>query len=83
MDLLAGNIKPDEFYGEVVYKGRIYVAGALADLMAFREHFEAAFAYSDIGAGPKGETVVYVLNKTTAGKRPDELIAKFRAKRGM
>lgn len=82
-ELVAGNLKPDELYAEVVYKGRIYVADDLKALMAFRSSHEAAYSLVDIGSGPKGETVVYVLTKATAKQRPEALIARFRAKHGM
>lgn len=82
-ELIAGNLKPDVLYAEVVRNGRIFVADDLKELMAFRSSHEASYSFVDIGAGPKGETVVYVLTKATASQRPDALMAKFRAKRGM
>lgn len=82
-ELVAGNLKPDELYAEVVYKGRIYVADDLKALMAFRSSHEAAYSFVDIGSGPRGETVVYVLTKATAKQRPEALIARFRARHGM
>lgn len=82
-ELVAGNLKPDELYAEVVYKGRIYVADDLKELMAFRSSHEAAYSFVDIGSGPNGKTVVYVLTKATASQRPDGLIARFRARHGM
>ncbi|MFP5382607.1 MAG: hypothetical protein ACLGHG_00910 [Gammaproteobacteria bacterium] len=82
-ELVAGNLKPDELYAEVINKGRIYVADDLKELMTFRNSHEATYSFVDVGSGPKGETVVYVLTKAASGKRPDALIAMFKAKRGL
>lgn len=67
----------DEFYGEVVKDGRIHVFSEWVDLKSFLEIREAPHRYTHIGSGPKGETVVYVLNKSNKKKRPDVLIAEF------
>lgn len=66
------------FYGEVVKEGRIYVFSNWSDLKSFLEVGEAPYRYTDIGAGPKGETVVYVLNKDNKKNKPDDLIALFK-----
>lgn len=70
------------FYGEIVRDGRIYVFGSWADFKDFMVNKEVAYTYTEIGAGPKGETVIYALNKETAKKgRPVELIEAFKALR--
>ncbi len=68
------------FYGEVVVDGRINVFSEWADLKAFLEVGEAPYRFTQIGSGPKGETVVFVLNKKNKKKRPDSLIAEFKSK---
>ncbi len=68
----------DGFYGEVVKDGRIYVFSTWQDLKDFLQVGEAPYRYTLIGEGPKGETVVFVLNKSNKKKRPDALIAEFK-----
>lgn len=68
----------EEFYGEMRKHGRIYVFSNKADMDAVRQIGEPSYMYTEIGGGPKGETVVYVLNKNNKKKRPDALIAKFK-----
>lgn len=68
----------DSFYGEVAREGRIYVFQDAKGFKAFRNSGEAAYRYTDIGGGPKGETVVYVLSSSLKDKKPDDLIARFR-----
>jgi hypothetical protein len=69
---------PADFYGELRNHGRIYVFNNFEDMQPVRQFGHPNFFYTEIGAGPKGETVVYVLNKKTKKKRPDALIATFR-----
>ncbi|MEW5780813.1 MAG: hypothetical protein ACOY6N_14170 [Pseudomonadota bacterium] len=66
------------FYGEVIYNGRYYVFGDWQDLKNFLQHKEVPWTFTEIGVGPKGETVIYALNKKTkdAG-RPVALIESF------
>lgn len=66
------------FYGEVKKEGRYYVAGSFEDLMHVVKLGEPALRFADIGAGPEGETVVYVLNASNKKKKPEALIAKFK-----
>jgi len=68
------------FYGEVVDDGRIYVFSEWADLKSFLSVGEAPYRFTEIGSGPKGETVVYVLNKKNKKKKPTALIAEFSKK---
>ncbi len=67
----------DGFYGEVVDEGRLYVFSQWADLKSFLAVGEAPYRFTQIGAGPKGETVVFVLNKSNKKKKPVALIAEF------
>ncbi|WP_428354097.1 hypothetical protein [Methyloprofundus sp.] len=70
----------DGFYGEVINDGRIYVFNEWADLKEFLSVGEAIFRFTQIGAGPNGETVVYVLNKSNKKQQPTELMAEFSRK---
>ena len=80
-DLFNGKVKPEgAFYGEMYSEeGRYYVFNSFADMESTRKVGEANLRYADIGSGPKGETVIYVLNKTNKKKRPDALITEFKA----
>ena len=78
IDLYDGKIKASaNFYAEMVKHNRIYVFSSFADMKTVREFGHPNYQYSQIGAGPKGETIVYVLNKKNKKKRPDALIKKF------
>lgn len=68
----------DDFYGEARLEGRIYVFDSVDDMKSVRETGEAALRYSDIGSGPNGETVVYVLRGDNKKKKPTALIAEFK-----
>jgi len=68
------------FYGEVVDDGRIYVFSEWADLKSFLSVGEAPYRFTEIGSGPKGETVVYVLNKKNKKKKPVALMTAFNSK---
>ena len=78
IDLYDGKIKAsDNFYGEMIKHNRIYVFSSFADMKTVRDFGHPNFQYSQIGAGLKGETIVFVLNKKNKKKRPDTLIQKF------
>ena len=84
VDLFKGDRAAEkEFYGEMVLEGRLYVFNTYQDMIDTRKVGEAIFRYTDIGSGPKGETVVYVLNKGNKKKKPDALIAEFRKMNGL
>jgi len=73
-----------DFYGEVVRNGRYHVFGEWQDFKDYMDHGEVILTFTDIGTGPKGETVVYALNKKTASAgKPVKLIEKFKGLRGM
>lgn len=79
--LYEGQIKPaDDFYAEMVRHGRIYVFSSFEDMTPVRELGHPNFFYSEIGSGPGGETVMYVLNKDNNKHKPEALIAKFKQK---
>lgn len=72
----------DDFYGEVLKDGRYYVFGDLKDMKPFVAFGEVPYAYTDIAAGPKGETLVWVMNSASFKKgRPETRIARFKAAR--
>jgi hypothetical protein len=67
------------FYGEVVRDGRFYVFGEWKDFKDYLAHKEITFTFAEIGTGPKGETVIYALNKNTVKEgRPDSLIKQYK-----
>jgi len=77
--LYENKIKPaKDFYAETIRHGRIYVFSTFADMQTVRQFGHPNFFYTEIGSGPKGETVVYVLNKKTKKKKPTALIAEFK-----
>ncbi|WP_319557775.1 hypothetical protein [Thiomicrorhabdus sp.] len=65
------------FYGEIMKHGRIYVFDSKKDMDFVREVGEPSYMYTEIGSGPNGETVVYVLNKNNKKKKPVALIESF------
>jgi hypothetical protein len=70
------------FYGEVFKGGRFFLFGDLKEMTNFTAFGEVPYSYTDIGAGPKGETIVYVMNKDSypLGK-PTDRTERFRALR--
>lgn len=79
IELYEGKTKPDsEFYAEMVKHNRIYVFSDFEDMKPVRQFGHPNFFYTQIGSGPNGETVVYVLNKSNKKHRPDPLINKFK-----
>lgn len=81
--VMAGTLPaaPD-FYGEAFKNGRYYVFGNLKDMKDFIAFGEVPYSYTDIGAGPKGETLVYVMNKDSYAKgKPNDRVARFKALR--
>lgn len=77
--LYDGKIEADEnFYAEMYKNGRIYVFNNFKDMKTVRDFGHPNYFYTTIGSGPKGETVVYVLNKKTKKKKPVQLIETFK-----
>ena len=78
IELYEGKVKPDAFYAEMRKHGRIYIFDNFEDMNPVRMFGHPNFMYTQIGAGPKGETIVFVLNKKNKKKRPDALIAEYK-----
>lgn len=78
VDMYDGTLKgADVFYGEMRLEGRIYVFGSLEEMNSARVVGEVPLRYTDIGSGPKGETVVYALNGSNKKVKPEAMIALF------
>ena len=68
-----------DFHGEVFKDGRFYVFHTLKDMNDFIEHGEVALAFTDIGAGPNGASIVWVMNKESMAKgRPTATMERFK-----
>jgi len=77
--LYENKIKPAaNFYAETIAHGRIYVFENFADMQPVRQFGHPSLFYMEVGAGPKGETVVYVLNEETKKEKPVALIEEFK-----
>ena len=73
---------PAAFYGEVFRDGRFFLFGSLKDMTDFAAFGEVPYSYTDIGAGPKGETLVSVMNKDSYAKgKPMDRVERFKAMR--
>lgn len=80
--LAAGSPAPSAFYGEVFRDGRFFLFGSLKDMTDFAAFGEVPYSYTDIGAGPQGETLVYVMNKDSYAKgKPMDRLERFKALR--
>lgn len=81
--LMAGSVAPaPNFYGEVAKDGRYYVFGSLKDMQDFLHSGEVAYSYTDVGVGPQGETLVYVMNKDSYPKgKPTVRSERFKSLR--
>ena len=66
------------FYGEMRVEGRIYVFSSLEEMNNARAVGEVPLRYTQIGAGPKGETVVYALNGDNKKVKPVAMIELFK-----
>lgn len=78
--VMAGSLAPAAgFYGEVLKDSRYYVFGDLKDLKNFLAFGEVPYSYTDIGVGPKGESLVYVMNKDSYAKgKPTDRGERFK-----
>ncbi|MBY4678106.1 hypothetical protein [Marinobacterium arenosum] len=85
IDMYNGKLPAaEDFYGELRGEdGRLYVFSTLEDMKDVRELGEAVFRYTQIGAGPQGQTVVFVLNKSNKKQKPVELMARFQQINGL
>jgi len=68
VEMYDGQLTPEAFYGEMRMEGRIYVFSTLEDMKDVRTTGEAPYRFTQIGDGPNGETVVYVLNSSNKQK---------------
>ncbi|MBS3934603.1 MAG: hypothetical protein KGZ43_00395, partial [Sulfuritalea sp.] len=70
------------FYGEVFRNERFYAFNNWGAFRAFLATKELPFSFTEVGAGPKGETVVYVLDRESVkAGRPVGMIETFNALR--
>jgi len=70
------------FYGEAFKSGRYYLFGSMKDMNDFTAFGEVPYSYTEIGAGPKGESLVMVMNKDSYAKgKPMDRMARFKALR--
>jgi hypothetical protein len=69
----------DGFFAVLMDDKRIHVFEDWAGFAAYRDSGEAAFRYTDIGGGPQGQTIVYVFGKANKDRKPDDMIARFKA----
>lgn len=61
----------------MIKHNRIYIFDQYEDIRSVRQFGHPHYLYTEISAGSKGETVVFVLNKSNKKDRPDTLIAKY------
>ena len=82
-EILQGKTPPaGPFYGEAFKSGRYYLFGDLKDMKDFTAFGEVPYSYTEIGAGPNGETLVHVMNKKSYAKgKPVERVERFKALR--
>lgn len=81
--VMAGTLPPaPDFYSEAFKANRFYVFGDLKDMKDFLAFGEVPYSYTDVGAGPKGETLVYVMNKASyAQGKPLDRVERFKSLR--
>ena len=79
IEMVEGRMEgaPEGFYAEIRSEGRIYVFDDWNEVKGFRQVGEAPYRFTQIGAGPEGETVVFVLTKEKKKKQPTDLMKKF------
>jgi len=68
----------EDFYGELITENRHYVFNDWEAMKAVREMGEPAYFFAEIGGGPGGKSVFYVLTQEQKDQRPDVLIAQFK-----
>ena len=67
------------FYGEVMKDGRLHVFGTWQDFKDYLVNKEITYTFTEVGSGPRGETVIYAMNKETSkAGRPVALIESFK-----
>lgn len=82
LDMYDGKLEgANNFYGETrTEEGRIYVFSSLEEMTNARIVGEVPLRFTEIGSGPKGETVVYALNSDNKKVKPESLIEAFKLK---
>lgn len=65
------------FYAEIAQDNRLFVFDDAKNFKAFRNGIETPFRYTEIGGGPHGETLVFILSKGQADKKPQALIDRY------
>ncbi|TSE35274.1 hypothetical protein [Tepidimonas charontis] len=71
-----------DFYGEVFKDGRYYVFDDLAQLKDFASHGEVPYSFTDIGVGPNGASLVWVMNAQSVKEgKPQGRMQRFQALR--
>ncbi len=79
--ILAGAVT-GSFYGEAFKDGRYYLFGDLKDMREFATSGEVPYSFTDIGVGPKGETIVFVMNKDSIKQgKPLDRLERFKTLR--
>lgn len=80
--VLSAAAEPPAFYGEVFRAGRFFLFGSRKDMVDFMAFGEVPYSYTEIGAGPQGETLVMVMNKDSYPKgKPMARLERFKALR--
>ncbi len=69
------------FYGEMRKDGVIYVFRRSGDMIETASLGEPTFRYTEIGGGPNGERVIYVLAKEET--LPQETVREFKTRYGL
>lgn len=70
------NLPPaTDFYGEIRQDNKIFVFKRYGDMIDVMKLGSPTFSFMELGGGPNGERVVYVLAKEEA--KPEALIKKF------
>ena len=79
VDMYEGRLAgaAENFFAIVLHDNRFYVFSEWNDLVSFQQTRSADLRFTEIGAGPGGRTVVYVLNEGNKKDRPVALIERF------
>lgn len=84
IDLYNGDLAPTEdFYAEMRLENRIYVFDSLAEMEQVRLTGEAPYRFTQIGVGPEGETLVFVLPAAKKKEQPVDMVAAFKQRNGL
>lgn len=79
--VLSGEVAPaPDFYGEVFKDGRFYLFDDLKHMKEFAAFGEAPYSYTDVGVGPRGETLVCVMSRDGYKRgKPQARVDRFKA----